>query len=529
MARSLAIAASMPALVVGCASSRHDNRAAVDVLRDRTLSVPQRVDAIERALSDAGGDPVGVRGVAAQMQAVAWSRGEPAPLRIEAMRRVRTIEDEAVDAESRSALERLIPTEPPGPVLAEMCAWAGSRGWRELAPALVRSRARAWRVEGKGELTGERPDHAALAWVLAPESVADGAWGMVLSPEEAIGAKIDGKEAKGAVEPGLAIEASRVQQDAWQLLAELDPSGEDRRERVRGAIEPQSPRGRAALAALRVGGDELGLLPENGAELAWLMAVAGKDGVNKARAAWWQQVCGAWGDAGKPARLAMRHLEALRLSRAHASGRLSASRETLLEELSSRVALRTTVRRSWRGGQPLYREDVAASRERLSWGDLLVVLAIDDALQRAGMGETLWQQAGIDRGDGRTEYGGLWMERDLGEGPVVIPVLYPPRERERQGDLQFVAPQDLIEQGVTALGHYHFHAQEVRNEELAGPSQGDLVYADLWRHNCVVLTTVGEGRINADVLFPGGVVVDLGTVDRRPAGAGLGQQGTSRK
>jgi hypothetical protein len=68
----------------------------------------------------------------------------------------------------------------------------------------------------------------------------------------------------------------------------------------------------------------------------------------------------------------------------------------------------------------------------------------------------------------------------------------------------------MLRAGDAALFHYHFHAQRPDNRDYAGPSNGDLVYADRFGRACLVFTTVDEGVLNADYYQPGGARLDLG-------------------
>jgi hypothetical protein len=64
------------------------------------------------------------------------------------------------------------------------------------------------------------------------------------------------------------------------------------------------------------------------------------------------------------------------------------------------------------------------------------------------------------------------------------------------------------------LAHYHFHAQEYKNSEFAGPGKGDIDTADRLDFNFLVFTFIDEKTLNVDFYQPGGVVVDLGTIKR---------------
>jgi hypothetical protein len=84
----------------------------------------------------------------------------------------------------------------------------------------------------------------------------------------------------------------------------------------------------------------------------------------------------------------------------------------------------------------------------------------------------------------------------------------------RAHDLKFLAPQALIDRVYTGLAHYHFHAQEYKNTNHAGPGIGDMEFAKRLNFNCLVFTFVERDRLNVDYYQPNGAVVDLGTLER---------------
>jgi hypothetical protein len=151
-----------------------------------------------------------------------------------------------------------------------------------------------------------------------------------------------------------------------------------------------------------------------------------------------------------------------------------------------------------------YSESFAEGEERLSKEDLLTLLAIDDAIHRPTTIGDLVRQVELDRKDQSTEYGGVLD----GHGAT----LFVPDEGEAGLDRAFIAPRAMFQ--VEALAHFHFHAQAVENAEYAGPSAGDLEYAARFDRVCVVFTSVGRGKLDADVYFPSGVVVDLGEIGK---------------
>ena len=143
----------------------------------------------------------------------------------------------------------------------------------------------------------------------------------------------------------------------------------------------------------------------------------------------------------------------------------------------------------------------------MSWGDLLTVLVVDEALSDVGVRRALVGHADLDFKDKTTEYGGL-----LGFQADAKPrvVLFPPRPGQRQGDQKFIASDDMLAASDLALAHYHFHAQKRQNGDYAGPSEGDMVYAARYGRTCLVLTSLGERELAVDLYQPDGVILDLG-------------------
>ncbi|MBY0309146.1 MAG: hypothetical protein K2Q09_10430, partial [Phycisphaerales bacterium] len=153
--------------------------------------------------------------------------------------------------------------------------------------------------------------------------------------------------------------------------------------------------------------------------------------------------------------------------------------------------------------------------ERMVWADLLSLLVLDRAVHAPGIAERLWAQAVEDMKDTTTEYGGF-----LGEdGSSFKANLYPPRPSQRFADTRFVASDELLTAGSTGLAVYHFHAQNERNSEAAGPSGGDIEYARDSGRLCVVFTPIAKGVTDVDAYFASGVRCDLGTITADPNAA----------
>lgn len=198
-----------------------------------------------------------------------------------------------------------------------------------------------------------------------------------------------------------------------------------------------------------------------------------------------------------------RHGPILAWARIHAAW-ADAPRAEREREIERRLEDRRIHARTMGNVRVHYEEAFARARTRLSDVDLLTLLVLDDVIHRPEVVRELQREAELDRLDPTAEYGGLLDGRGA--------TLYPPHAGERPGDFAFVASTTMMAESKRALAHYHFHAQVVENAELAGPSAGDLDYAKRFRQHCIVFTSVARGRLDADVYFPDGVVVDLGEV-----------------
>ena len=121
----------------------------------------------------------------------------------------------------------------------------------------------------------------------------------------------------------------------------------------------------------------------------------------------------------------------------------------------------------------------------------------------------LFDLADRDHQDRRSEYGGIVRLADDGSFEVVEV-----RPRVTGNDARFEAPQELFDQGYTALFHFHMHCQEFENGSYAGPHLGDFQYSNATRANCLVFSFVARRELNADFYRHGKFVVDLGVCPR---------------
>ncbi|NUQ67746.1 MAG: hypothetical protein HUU18_05645 [Phycisphaerales bacterium] len=476
-----------------CASSTTNDPPSLASLRTPTSDLKVRQRALERVYEDNAGNPAGLAATRQTLKDIVWTPSQPAPLRVNAMRKLLDDPDEATQREVRDLGRLLLPREQSREMVVLLGQTAAERGWEDYVPSLVRAYARPARLGVKDE---ERAERIALERLRPGVSVKQLAFDVFMNPPE--------------MPPSYGLDwKQRTRNDAWEVLGRIDPEGEFRAG-VLGAeaIGSSDP----TIAALARGKRDLRGVPITADQLAWLVSLS--NGANSVNAAWWGEASAAITRTNQDL-LELRHAEAIRWTLANRPDRLTSSREALLGELRQRLAGRRFHSRSnSTDGKPAP-ERLPDSEDRLTFADLVTILAIDDALGSERVRDALFRQAEMDRKDTTTEYGGMLTFQVRGAasfGSEATAVLYAPRPGQRMGDERFVASDDMLAASDCAIAHYHFHAQRVRNKEYAGPSGGDLQYAARYGRSCLVLTSVGEGVLGVDYYQPNGVVIDLGEI-----------------
>ncbi len=463
-------------------------------VRNPRLSEARRAQAIDELWTLVREDKADRIAAREALKSLVWSPNWPVRLRVHAMRVLLDDADPAGAADARNMARLMLPREKEMAVIAVLSDAAARRGWEDMIPALVRSLSRF------DQLTpdSKRPEYAAIAALRPGQSVADAIVEVFLNPPPEEGVY------------GISS-VDRVRADCWDLLARLDPTGEIRASIVSDAAPTRD--GDRTIADLRTTFRDLRTVPRAGEELKWLSSLL--DPANQANTAWWSAstrvVAGLKEEQSH--RLELRHIEPIRWAAEHRPQWTSATRTELLDELRARLSGRNHHFRTAREGPNVDRphERLESSEGKLDWADVLAILVIDEALREPAVVESLFVQAGMDREDKSAEYGGLI---DALAGGALRAALFPPRPGTRRGDREFVASSDMMAQGDRALAHYHFHVQEPRNAAYAGPADADLLYAARTGRTCVVFTSVGDGRLNADLYQPDGTVIDLGEVTR---------------
>lgn len=462
--------------------------------QDPSLPLDQRIEALQTAWDRAPAEPGGRDAFRVAVKGIAWSQQAPTELRLASIRTLLLETDPAALADARELMRMRLWQERNEEVIALIAREAAERQWVEYSGALVRSYARRW----PSTPDDDRPERAALEALRPGQPIERIVLEVFLDPGEAALRTIDMNR--------------RTRADAWDLLSRLDATGAVRMAATRDqSLTARSEDGQRVLEDLRAGARDLGVIPITGDELAWLQALRQPASRN-----WWAEATAAVGQLSPEQRvgLRLRHIEPLRWAAEMRPHWVDATREELLSELRMRLDGRRVTRRT-AGVSGRLPERLEDHENVLTWGDALAILVVDVAAHDSGVVRSVFAQISSDRSDRTTEYGGLLHVRAAPDDDAGLfeATLFPPRPNERPADDQFIASADMIEQGVRTLAHYHFHAQRTNSATLAGPSGGDLDYADRYGVNCLVFTSVERGAVAADYYCAGGIIIDLGRID----------------
>jgi hypothetical protein len=183
-------------------------------------------------------------------------------------------------------------------------------------------------------------------------------------------------------------------------------------------------------------------------------------------------------------------------------------REALVASLRARLAAMRHLDRPPAGPAEEPPTTIEAQQSMLSRGDLLAIHMLLKALELPANLQEFHRLGMADLSDTRSEHGGLLALINL-QRPTLMITPYAPLYADN--DLEYVASDRLLQETVNGVAQFHFHYQQVRNGERAGPGPGDLAYARRTRCNCVTVTSTGPREFNVDFYTPAGAVVDLGT------------------
>jgi hypothetical protein len=500
------LGAGIGVVPMGCSSSNRfapTGNPLLD-LRNPELLERDRVAAAQQAWEEVES---GVRVRERTRQALknlAWSNSTSPELRLVVLELLMSDQSQEGSADSRAMARLLLPTEGSPDAIRVMADRAVEGGWTELVPALVRSYARV----SPNVPDSDRDERRALVALEPGKQVERIVFDVFLHPSKGLSSER---------EQAVLRLAQRTRDDAWGLLSRLDPSGELRRSLIRSDSyldDETEEASRVMVQDLRAGQEELGVIPDTALEIRWLSNLRHHEDKRNLRlnTQWWSETAGAVSglDKQQHSGLAMRHLEALRWASEHRPAWLAMDRDSLYGVASERLSRRKHHKRKSQKGEGRRLERLGDWSEMMSWGDLLTVLVVDDAIANRTVIEQLFTQRALDTKDSSTEYGGV-IESDGDTG--FRAVLYRPRSRDRTSDERFVASGDMFRFSDRSLVHYHFHANKRNNGRFAGPSIADLINASKSGRTSLVFTSLGTDELNVDLYQPNGVVIDLGQVE----------------
>lgn len=476
-------------MAVGCAGNAKSGSAPtpLQVMQDPKAHTGAQEKAIRAAWGEVRAGRIDAAEMREQLKKVAWARGRYFEVRIAALEEI--LADEPNLTDTRNMMRLMLPTETNWNVIEFLGNAAADRGWTDLTTALVR----CWARPVDEPTDDQRPERKAVER-LHPGRPA----------EDVVFAVFAGDPALSPAERGMADSREREQQDAWALLRRLDKSGE---RTVALLAQPGSASDDATLGTLRAAARELGVIPDSPEQVAWITRLR-----TEPFAAAWSQSAGAVAalSAEQRAGLSLRHIMGIRWAAANRPMWVRASRDELLTNLDSALESRKKYLRAAAATagnrQP---ESLRTWREKMCWGDALLCLIAAEAAEDRGLTAILLTQSEDDRRDTSTEYGGVI---DGGAAGGFAVRLFQPRPAQRMGDRRFIAPSEMIDQGVDSIFHYHLHCTSADNADYAGPSDDDIAYAKRQGRSCLVFTCVSRESMNVDYYQGDGVVIDLGTM-----------------
>ena len=449
-----------------CATSTPD--AAVATLDDIRIDPSRRLATLERlGPIDTWPDPSAGR---ATLERIVLSDRQPDRLRQHAIDRLIGHDPAAF----RTLLDRRFLEIDRWPVILHIFDLARQQKWDDFTPMIVRSYARPSARYGDAD----RPERAVLLDLYSGRNVED----LLLEMFAGLGSATFDIDSRVA---------------AWTVLNRLVPPS-DVRARL-ASVPPVTP----LVVDLQAAAAVVDVVPADREAVRWLMTLRGaEDGQ------WWMDVAGVVAGLTPPQRrgLELRHLPVLAEASADA---LRVSRTALVRQIRARLGRsQHAVRREY-GAVPGPTSEAFADHEAdLVWGDLLVIRYLLQAMGDRRVVTKWFVQADADLLDTRSEHGGvLQFRRDQ-----FIAVPFPPAYRVH--DRKFYSSESLIQAMYHGLAHYHFHVQQHRNAEFAGPGGGDLQFADRLRPSALVLTFIDRDTLNVDYYQPNGVAVDLGMIRR---------------
>lgn len=457
--RWLGVAACAMALL-GCATAPLADPIAV--MLDREADYGRRRTAARQALVTRRDDPA----YREALDRIIWDAGYPSWQRIDAI----TTLVELDEADLRRKLAVRLLQLPDRPTLDFVIQMAAERGWSEFTLPILRSWARPNRLVADPD----RPEREALR-------------------------RLHGSGSETAILLDILVNADNRaalshQIDAWDLLNRIADGP--------GLLLSHAPWPTGSLPnRLLEAQRQVGIMPTTGEELRWLLYLLSEE-----QSSQWNDMVRAVQRLPEAHRreLALRHLPILALLTGDDPA-WTMSFDALLAQVRQTLASAERYRAELVDGS-LEPQDWA---QHLCFADLLVLRELTGALREPQVVESLFRQADADRKDTSTEFGGVLTRDEAGHWRAWMH-----RPLTRRGDHVFIPPPGMIRDLYTGCFHYHFHVQEYDNQYHAAPGPGDRRLAERLNFNFIVLTFVDRDRLNVDYYQKGGVVIDLGVINR---------------
>ncbi len=411
------------------------------------------------------------------LQRMLWSYGYSNDARMEALNRLWT--------HDRTGTTRIIRQQLPRMSnwgwLTELCQWIATEQVVELDEALISSWAR---FTSNTSEESKRPEYKALVQLVGEENVVD----MVFTS---------------------LVESNKIWKQGyrtrcWELLHRLA-----KRDRLIELLNSHLVTDEDSfLMDLRKAMNDLGIVPRRSEEILWIRELAKPD-----YESFWSEAIETLDQLSEQKRdnLEMRDIPiAVSLQRHGAAGSLARTTPEIVSFVEAKIqGKKHYYEREGGGGYQHGTELLRTHKSKLTWGDAIAIEIALKAMDVPQVKKHLFDFAIRDHEDETTEYGGVIALDKQGRFEVKE---FEPKIRHH--DRRFNASQDMFDAAYTALFHFHFHAQEYRNGDHAGPGMGDKNYATNTRANCLVFTFVNKNTMNVDYYRHSGIVVDLGTITK---------------
>jgi hypothetical protein len=364
--------------------------------------------------------------------------------------------------------------------LAELCQWIADEQILELNEGLISS----WAVpNAMFDTEFDRPEYKALVQMYGQEEIVDLVFNSMVST--------NAKWKQG------------YRTRCWELLHRLS----QRKKLISLLKNADIAEDDLFLLDLRKTLLDLGIVPHRKEEILWIRELSKAD-----YEAFWSEAMVTLSELseGRRSTLEMRDIPMAVSVRRHTPKYMNMRNSQILSEIEQKLKNRKHYFETEGGGTYSSTSELFRNhKDSLTWGDAMAISTALTAMSVTEVRSHLFDYANRDLQDTTTEYGGVIALDKKGRFEILE---FEPKIRHH--DRRFNASQEMFDAAYTALFHFHFHAQEYRNSDHAGPGMGDKNYASNTRSNCLVFTFVNKDKMNVDYYRHGNVVIDLGTITR---------------